>query len=82
MACIPLPSVTPPTLPHPLSLDPPPLPPITVGAEFCCKLPVVNVVPPPVTLGPLDPAVIATINATMATVRTYLDAQVLECPRE
>lgn len=83
MACLPLPDVTLPTLPSPLTLDPPALDPVTVGAEFCCKLASFTT-PTYAPFGPavLNPAVIATINTNLALVQAYLDALPLNCPRE
>lgn len=82
MACIPNPAVTLPTLPSPLSIDPPGLPSISTPG-LCCQL-----IPPftlsiPITLPPgtLNPAVIATINAALRQVEDFVANLIPECPR-
>lgn len=83
MACIPLPAVALPVLPAPFSIDPPELPAITIGAEFCCKLPTLSVTPLiPIPAAILNPAVIALINAASDVINAYIDALPLDCPRE
>ena len=82
MACINPPIPTLPTLPSPLSLAPPALPPITTPGLCCQLLPPLTLLPP-ITLPPntLNPAVIATINAALQQVQDYLDSIVPDCPR-
>jgi hypothetical protein len=84
MACIPIPTVAPPTLGLGLSLLPPALPSINFGADLCCKLLQFSIVPPPIPLPPLvlNPAVLAALGPVFAAINAYLDALPLDCPLE
>jgi hypothetical protein len=84
MACIDLPVPTLPTLPAPLTialalptLD---LPDLT----YCCKMPPLPVSIPPIPIPSLvlNPAFIATLNAFIQQMNTYLNSIPLNCPLE
>lgn len=80
MGCIDIPSPPIPTLPSPFSLPPLPAPP-AVQAGICCQSVSLAIVLPPVSLGPLEPAVIVTINQALKAFRDYVDALKVDCPR-
>ena len=83
MACIPLPKAAVPTLPSPLSVDPP-----AVSLEFqaglCCKL--LSLPPASIAIdlppGVINAAAIALINQNLAAIQTFLDSLPLDCPKE
>lgn len=84
MPCIALPTITPPTLPSPLSLGAPlpPAPP-DLPTGICCKFPVAPTVPPLPTIpaAVLGPFVDA-LNTYVGQVTEFLDKLQLSCPRE
>lgn len=84
MACVPLP--TPPGVPEapPFDLEPPAVPDPPGLPDLCCKLPPVPVPLPPVPIPPLllNPAVIATLRASIDQVLAYLNTRPLTCPLE
>lgn len=82
MPCVPVPSVTLPTLPAPWSLAPPSLPGI-VTPGLCCNLVPPVALTPRIPLGALviTPAVILLINQGLHVVQAYIDALDPGCPR-
>lgn len=83
MACIPLPDIELPTLPSPLTIDPPAVS-VSFETGLCCKL--LNLPPVGVAIdlppGTLNPAIIVTLNENIAAVQAYLDSLPLDCPKE
>lgn len=84
MACIPIPTATPPTLGLGLSLNPPALPAVNFDGGLCCKLLQFTIPPIPVPLPPLvlNAGVSAAIATVFAAVQAYLDALPSDCPLE
>ena len=84
MACIPAPTVPIVGLPSPLSLTPPALPPIGLGAEVCCKNIAFTVPPIPIPLPPLvlNAGVNAGLAAALKSVQVFLDQFQIKCPKE
>lgn len=84
MPCLSLPVTTPPSLPLPLTLGPPPAPPLPdVPDTICCKLPIKAKVPPiPTVPGAVIGPLASAIAAYLKTIHDYLDGLALECPRE
>jgi hypothetical protein len=82
--CLTLPAPTLPKLPAPLSISLPAIPAIPGLPNLCCKLPPIPIPPIPIALPALilNPAVIATLNANIAIVQSYLRALPLKCPLE
>lgn len=83
MPCLKLPTVTAPTLPAPLSLALS-LPSVSFDLNLCCKLPPVPIPLPPIPLPAvvLNPAIIATLNAFIGQVVTYINSLSVPCPIE
>lgn len=83
MACTPLPQVSAPELPAPLSIDPPSVS-VEFDAAMCCKIIPFAAATPPIPLPPLtlNPAVNAIITENIALVQAFLDSLPLECPKE
>ncbi len=83
MACLELPPIDLPTLPSPLSIEPPDLGTLSADATICCKLFSVKI-PLSIPLGPLviNPGVIIAINQTIKKLREFKAALPLRCARE
>ena len=85
MGCIPVPSISIPTLPAPLTLSPPiPTIPDLGIPNLCCKLPVqIPPIPPiPIPALILNPAVVATLQAYVKALTAYIDSLPFKCPAE
>ena len=88
MPCIPLPTVTLPSLPAGLSLSPPPLPVLpTLPQPPCCTIPPVPFSIPQVSLTlPVNPVIMVTLAAALDEVRelalSYLRSIPLPCDRD
>lgn len=80
MSCVDIPSPPIPTLPAPFTLPPLPAPP-AISAGLCCQSVSLAIVPPPIPIGPLSPAIIVTINTAIKAFRDYVDQLKVECPR-
>ncbi len=85
--CLRTPVPTIPTLPAPFSLSVPdelPLPSTPGVAILCCKLPPVPLPPIPIPIPAilLNSALVAILNAAIATVTGYLHSLPLSCPLE
>lgn len=83
MPCLKVDLPTPPTLPAPLTLEPPPLPPLPT-AKLCCKVEIEIPIPPILFPGApliINPALVAVINANLALVKVYLDQIEVPCPK-
>jgi hypothetical protein len=83
MPCLPIASLPIPELPFPLTIGPPIID-IEFDPKLCCKLlPFPLVVPPiPLPPGTLNPAIVAVIQAQLASMNTYFDALPFKCPRD
>lgn len=80
MSCIEVPVPDLPELPAPLSIPPlPAFPGVTAG--ICCQSVSIPAWTPPISLGPLSPAILAAINAQIALLNAYTDALRVPCPR-
>lgn len=84
MPCLKGPTISPPTLPSPLSIDLPSGPGFTFDIDLCCKTPPVSIPFPPIPIPPiiLNPAVIAVLNAQIAIVVAFINSLSLPCPLE
>lgn len=84
MPCIPVPQLTPPTLPTGINLAPPlpTLPSIWI-ANPCCLLPPLQTPQLPFQLPPIpaNPTFVALIRAAMASIAAYKLAIPTKCPR-
>lgn len=85
MSCITIPKLPLPTLPPGITI------PgigidlgITFAVDLCCKIPPVKIPLPPVGISPtiLNPGVIATLNAAIQSLQSYLHSIPLKCPLE
>lgn len=83
MPCLELPIPTLPTLGGGFTLGAA-IPSFSFDAQLCCKILPFPIVTPPIPLGSLvfNPAVIATLNAAIATFNSYHDAAIFGCPLE
>ncbi len=83
MACVPIPDIPIPTLPDGISLAPS-FPSQSFDAALCCKVLDLEIKPPPIPIPPLllNPAVNATIAATIKAVQDYIDKLPHDCPKE
>lgn len=84
MACIELPDVSAPVLPPPLTITPPSLTTPGLDINLCCKMPPISIPSVPLAIPPiiLNPAVIATLNAYIASAVDYINSLSLPCPLE
>lgn len=86
MACVQIPAFPPVPDIFPLTLEPPPLPPIpSPEIDYCCRLQLIIPlpfipIPSAVLTAPGVSAVIVVINETLDTLMTVIDALPLSCP--
>lgn len=81
MPCIPLPIPVVPNLPGGFTLGAA-TPSLNINPQFCCKLPPLLAIPPFGLTIPINPAIIATLNAAIDAVNAYVRSLPLDCPRE
>lgn len=83
MPCVIAPEPTPPVLPSPFTITPPPLPPIPLNLNLCCKI-VAFVTPTPSPPFPAGVSLVmgAIIDAMMGALEPYFDAIAIKCPKE
>lgn len=80
MACVDVPQPPVPSLPPGFSIPGLPVPP-PVQAGLCCQSVELAVVPPPLPLGPRDPAFLTAVRAALHAFQTYVDNLIPPCPR-
>lgn len=86
-SCIPIPPFpTPPSI-SPLTIGPPALPPVDISVDLCCRVNLISYTPiiplgPAILAIPGASAVVAAIQVATATIKAYLAALPLKCPRE
>jgi hypothetical protein len=82
--CLKAPTVPVPQLPAPLSLAPPSPPSLPTIPGLCCKMPPILPPLPPIPIPALilNPAVIATLNAFIATALGFVNSLAIPCPLE
>lgn len=80
MACIDVPTIPVPTLPAGFSIPALPAPP-AIQAGVCCQSVSLAVVPPPLPIGPLNPAFLLAVKEAIRTFQTFVDNLVPDCPR-
>lgn len=83
MSCLPLPDPTLPTLPDGITLEPE-LPDLIGSPELCCKLTSFPFVTPPLPapVGIVNPALAQLIAGAMTSLKAYVDALPLRCPKD
>jgi hypothetical protein len=88
MPCLPIPTVTPPTLPVPFTLPEIVVPPLGPGElTICCKLPPLRTPPIPIPIPGLGlllsaPGVVDALRAAVDVFVTYASQLNFECPVE
>lgn len=83
MPCVELPKLPVPQLPSPFTIAIA-LPTASFDFSLCCKLLPFAIATPPIPIPPivLNPAVIAALNAGVATVIGYINSLAVPCPLE